>query len=461
MGQGQIYISDGDKRIRQLLEKILVARGFEVFCFAEDEELLAAVQEHRDGLPDLVLADARVPGLGGLEVLHGLRRLSTDLPIILMSAFATVRAGVEAIKRGATDFLIKPIGEEELIGLIEAVLEQRRLASENKALKAEIRKHFNPDEIIYESAVFGSVIEMARKVAPSEASVLIQGESGTGKELVASTLHYYSRRAEERFLTVNCAALTDTLLESQLFGHMKGSFTGAIANQRGLVEEAHKGTLFLDEIGDISPGLQAKLLRVLQEKEFMPIGATKVRHADVRFIAATNKDLEQEVAAGRFREDLFYRLNVVTLHTPPLRKRPQDVEPLAKFFVRRYAVRGDKWLQPEALEKMQQYTWPGNVRELENVIEMSVILSGDGPIEVEHLPLKLSEKPSGVVAKSEGETPDLLEAEVPLAEVERRYIEQVYRAQSGHKLRTAEILGISRRTLDRKLKEFALESDAS
>jgi len=456
MGQGQIYISDADERIRQLLGKILTARGFEVASFAEDEELLAAVQGHRDSPPDLVLADARVPGLGGLEVLHALRRLSPDLPIILMSAFATVRAGVEAIKRGATDFLVKPIGEDELVGVVETVLEQRRLANENRALKAEIRKRFDPDQIVYESAVFGSVIEMARKVAPSEASVLIQGESGTGKELVASTLHYYSRRAEERFLTINCAALTDTLLESQLFGHMKGAFTGAIANQRGLVEEADKGTLFLDEIGDISPGLQAKLLRVLQEKEFMPIGATKVRHADVRFIAATNKDLEQEVAAGRFREDLFYRLNVVTLHTPPLRKRPQDIEPLAKFFVRRYAVRGDKWLQPAALEKMQRYAWPGNVRELENVIEMAVILSADGPIELEHLPLKLSAPPA---LQDASEALELPSEELPLEEVERRYIEQVYRAQGYHKLRTSEILGISRRTLDRKLKDFDIQRD--
>jgi len=459
MAQGLVYISDGEERIRNLLEKILVARGFSVESFVEDEELLAELRAQHDVPPDLVLVDARTPGLSGLEVLHALRQLSADLPVVLMSAFATVRAGVEAIKSGATDFLVKPINEDELVGVVEKVIEQRRLSNENRALKAEIRKRFDPDQIVYESAVFGSVIDMARKVAPSEASVLIQGESGTGKELVASTLHYYSRRADERFLTINCAALTDTLLESQLFGHMKGAFTGAIANQRGLVEEAHKGTLFLDEIGDISPGLQAKLLRVLQEKEFMPIGATKVRHADVRFIAATNKDLEQEVAEGRFREDLFYRLNVVTLHTPPLRKRPQDIEPLAKFFVRRYAVRGDKWLQPEALEKMKQYAWPGNVRELENVIEMAVILSAEGAIEVEHLPLKLSSPGVGGGESVPGAVVGLPSEDVPLEEVERRYIEQVYRAQNFHKLRTAEILGISRRTLDRKLKDFDLQRD--
>jgi len=453
MSQGQIYISDGEERIRTRLETVLAAQGFEVRAFASDEELLAALREQREAPPDLVLLDTRQPGLEGLETLHGLRRASADLPVILMSAFATVRTGVEAIKRGASEFLVKPLDEEELLRVVERVTEQRRLTSENRALKAEIRKRFDPDQIVYASTVFGGVIEMARKVAPSDAGVLIQGESGTGKELVASTLHYFSRRAEERFLTINCAALTDTLLESQLFGHMKGSFTGAIANQRGLVEEAHKGTLFLDEIGDISPGLQAKLLRVLQEKEFMPIGATKVRQADVRFIAATNKDLEEEVRAGRFREDLFYRLNVVTLHTPPLRKRPQDIEPLARFFLRRFAARGEKRLQPEVLAQLQQYPWPGNVRELENVIEMAVILSGDGPIALEHLPLKLTGTAAAVA-----EPPDFPDA-ASLAEVERRYIEQVLRAQNFRKLRAAEILGISRRTLDRKIKEYGLARD--
>ncbi len=452
MSQGQIYISDAEERVRQRLSAVLAAQGFEVRTFGSDEELLATLREQRDALPDLVLLDARQPGLEGLEPLHGLRRVSSDLPVILMSAFATVRIGVEAIKRGASDFLVKPLDEEELVRVAERVVEQRRLTSENRALKAEIRKRFDPDQIVYASTAFGGVIEMARKVAPSDASVLIQGESGTGKELVASTLHYFSRRAEERFLTVNCAALTDTLLESQLFGHMKGSFTGAIANQRGLVEEAHKGTLFLDEIGDISPGLQAKLLRVLQEKEFMPIGATRVRHADVRFIAATNKDLEEEVRAGRFREDLFYRLNVVTLHTPPLRKRPQDIEPLVRFFLRRYVPRADKGLSVEVLERLQQYPWPGNVRELENVIEMAVILSGDGPITFEHLPLKLAHASIGVEPL---DVPD----EAPLAEVERHYIEQVLRAQNFRKLRAAEILGISRRTLDRKIKEYGLARD--
>jgi DNA-binding NtrC family response regulator len=319
---------------------------------------------------------------------------------------------------------------------------------ENRSLKAEIRRRFDPDQVIFRSAAFRRVFDLARKVAPADASVLILGESGTGKELIASTIHYASRRRDQRFLTVNCAALTDTLLESQLFGHVKGAFTGAIATQRGLVEEAHKGTLFLDEIGDVSAALQAKLLRVLQEKEFIPVGSTRVRHADVRFLAATNKDLEAEVAAGRFREDLFYRLNVVTLHVPPLRERKEDVAPLAEFFAGRYVTRGEPAITPEALARLRAYDWPGNVRELENVIEMAAILAEGRPIAPEHLPLKVAEgAPAEFVLPRE---------QMPLEEVERLYIEQVFRQTRGHKVKTSEILGISRKTLDRKLAEYGI-----
>jgi DNA-binding NtrC family response regulator len=352
------------------------------------------------------------------------------------------------MKQGAHDYLIKPFFADELHALVDKVVERNRLLEENRSLKAEIRRHFDPDQVIFKSAAFRRVFDLARKVAPSEASVLIQGESGTGKELIASTIHYSSLRREERFLTINCAALTDTLLESQLFGHLKGSFTGAGATQRGLVEEAHKGTLFLDEIGDVSPSLQAKLLRVLQEKEFIPVGSTRVRHADVRFLAATNKDLETEVAKGRFREDLFYRLNVVTVHVPPLRERRDDITPLAEFFTAKYTVRGEPALTPEALAQLRGYDWPGNVRELENVIEMAVILAEGEPIAPEHLPVKVAE----------GEPVDfaLPQEQMSLEDVERLYIDQVFKQTRFHKVKTAGILGISRKTLDRKLKEYGI-----
>jgi transcriptional regulator with PAS, ATPase and Fis domain len=306
--------------------------------------------------------------------------------------------------------------------------------------------------VVFRSKSFQQVFELARKVAPTDTGVLIMGESGTGKEVIASTVHYSSRRHDRRFLTINCAALTDTLLESQLFGHVKGAFTGAANTHRGLIEEADHGTLFLDEIGDISPGLQAKLLRVLQEKEFIPVGSTKVRRADVRFLAATNKNLEEEVAAGRFRQDLFYRLNVITLQLPPLRERPEDIAPLAERFVERFAHREKISIGKDALELLTRYSWPGNVRELENVIEMSVILADENHISAAQLPAKLAAEPL---------TPMTVpQTGMSLAAVEKLYIDQVYRQTGYHKMRTAQILQIARRTLDRKLQQYQISKDA-
>ncbi|PLX78907.1 MAG: sigma-54-dependent Fis family transcriptional regulator, partial [Desulfuromonas sp.] len=338
---------------------------------------------------------------------------------------------------------------EELFSLIDKVIERSHLLAENRSLKAEIKRRFDPDQMVFSSAKFGRAVELAKKVAPTDANVLIQGESGTGKELIASTIHYASRRNEGRFMSLNCAALTDTLLESQLFGHVKGAFTGAVANHRGLVEEAEGGTLFLDEVGDVSPALQAKLLRLLQEREYLPVGSTKLRIADVRFVAATNKDLEAEVQLGNFREDLFYRLNVVNIQLPPLRERCEDVPPLARFFARKYASRGEQEISEAALESLQSYHWPGNVRELENVMEMAVILADGAAIDTDHLPVKLAtESP-----RSEFALPD---ENLTLDEVERRFIEQVFRKNGYHKLKTSGQLGIARKTLDRKLQQYGI-----
>jgi DNA-binding NtrC family response regulator len=448
MEQGRIFICDEEKEARRFLQKTLESRGHAVTTFTGGAQLLKALEELKEERLDLVLLDSRLPGPGGLDMLRRLKAFRPQLAVIMMSAFATVRGAVEAMKQGAHDYLIKPFFAEELFALVDKVVEYNRLVEENRSLKAEIRRHFDPDQVIFKSVAFRRVFELAQKVAPSDASVLIQGESGTGKELVASTIHYSSLRREERFLTINCAALTDTLLESQLFGHLKGSFTGAIATQRGLVEEAHGGTLFLDEIGDVSPSLQAKLLRVLQEKEFIPVGSTRVRHSDVRFIAATNKDLEAEVARGTFREDLFYRLNVVTLQVPPLRERRDDVIPLAEFFVAKYALRGEAAITPEALAQLRCYDWPGNVRELENVIEMAVILADGGAIAPEHLPVKVAE--GGPVDFA------LPREQMALDDVERLYIDQVFKQTRFHKVKTAGILGISRKTLDRKLRQYGI-----
>jgi len=449
MEQGRILICDDEQEILDFLRNMLEARGHQIETLGSGAQLLKLLQEQRDEQVDLILLDVKMPGTDGMEVLRQLKLQRPELPVVMMSAFATVRGAVEAMRQGAYDYLIKPFFADELFALVDKVVERNRLVAENRSLKAEIRRRFDPDQVIFRSSAFRRAFEMAKKVAPSEASVLIQGESGTGKELIASTIHYSSRRADRRFLTINCAALTDTLLESQLFGHVKGAFTGAVATQRGLVEEASGGTLFLDEIGDVSPALQAKLLRVLQEKEFIPVGSTKIRHADVRFVAATNKTLEDEVRVGNFREDLFYRLNVVNVQVPPLRERKEDVPLLARFFARKYASRGEAGISDEALELLSGYHWPGNVRELENVIEMAVILSDGEVIQASDLPVKISQSPPVDFT--------LPTEQMTLAAIERRYIEQVYRQTGFHKVNTANILAISRKTLDRKLKQYAID----
>jgi len=448
MGQGRIFICDDEPDILSFQSNLLGSRGYQVEVFGAGFDLLKQLQEQKEESPDLVLLDVKMPEMDGMEVLRRVRALRPDLPVVMMSAFATVRGAVEAMRQGAYDYLIKPFFPEELFTLVDKVIERNQLLAENRSLKAEIRRRFDPDQVIYRSAAFGQTVALAKKVAPTIASVLIQGESGTGKELVASTIHYGSRRSEGRFLTLNCAALTETLLESQLFGHVKGAFTGAVANHRGLVEEADGGTLFLDEVGDLSAALQAKLLRLLQEKEFLPVGATKVRHADIRFVSATNKDLEAEVRLGNFREDLFYRLNVVTILVPSLRERKEDIPPLAQFFAGKYSPRGERGISSEALSLLTSYLWPGNVRELENVIEMATILAEDKAICAEHLPVKVS---AGAPIDY-----SLPQEQMSLEDVERLYIEQVYRQTGYHKLKTSSVLGIARKTLDRKIKQYSI-----
>ncbi len=451
MHTGKIYICDDDQGVQSLLEKMLNAQGHKVRSFGQGQHLLQDLAEQEEDFPDLILVDIRMPDIDGLDLLRRIKAQRPAQEVVMMSAFGTVRSAVEAMKHGAHDFLLKPFTSSELYNLVDKLIEHNHLLSENRSLKAEIRRRFDPEQVIYRSPAFGKVFDLACKVAPSEASILVTGESGAGKEVIASTIHYSSNRHEKRFLTINCAALTDTLLESQLFGHIKGAFTGAVASHLGLIEEADQGTLFLDEIGDISPGLQAKLLRVLQEREFIPVGSTKVRHANVRFIAATNKKLEDEVKAGNFREDLFYRLNVVTLLVPPLRERPEDIPPLANFFIERFAGRDQLRINQEAMQMLTEYSWPGNVRELENIIEMSVILAEDGEILTQHLPAKLAtESVTPMAAPKKG---------MSLEDVERLYIEQIYRQTRFHKVRTAQILQIARRTLDRKLLQYNIQKE--
>jgi len=447
--EGKIVICDDEKGILRYLKKILQAHGFSVETYAEGETLLGRLEADSAYVPDLLVQDIHMPGLSGVEILRRVRELRPDLPVVIMTAFGSIDSAVETIKLGAYDYVTKPFPKEKLLGVLEKALERETLLKENRRLKEELVRHAAPGEIIFSGSKYRAIHEMTLQVAGSEANILIQGESGTGKELIARAIHYNSLRRDQRYLTINCAALTDSLLESQLFGHLRGAFTGATATQKGLLEAAHGGTLFLDEIGDMTLVLQAKLLRVIQEREFMPVGATVTIPTDIRIVAATNKDLEREVRAGRFREDLYYRLNVISIHPPPLRERREDVEPLARHFLAKFAAKMKKPVDAitgDALRLLTEYHWPGNIRELENIIERGVILAKGNRISADLLPI------SGAAPASmqSGEGKDSLES------VERNHIVWILKRTGYHKSRSAEILGVTRKTLDRKIADYAL-----
>lgn len=442
----RIFICDDEEEIRKYLKKLLETQGMAVETFDGGTSLLARLD--RTPPPDLLLQDVKMPDMSGIDILQRVKKTLPTIPVVIMTAYGTIDSAVEAIKYGAYDYVTKPFPKEKILGVLEKALERELLLKENRLLKEDLHRAGGPAPLIFVSARFREVYDLTLQVAASEANILILGESGTGKELIASAIHYNSRRRAKRYLTINCAALSDTLLESQLFGHIRGAFTGAVTTQKGLLEEADGGTLFMDEVGDLSSPLQAKLLRVIQERDFMPVGATKSKTVDIRLIAATNKDLEKEVREGRFREDLYYRLNVITITPPPLRERREDVEPLANHFLQKFASRMSKELKglsPEALQLLTGYHWPGNVRELENVMERAVILARGEFITPEVLPIRLPEKQS-----------KQLPALASLEEVEREHICSVLDKTRFHKSRAADILGISRKTLDRKIVEYGL-----
>ncbi len=450
MPQGKIIICDDEKEILRYLKKILQSSGYSVETFAEGQTLLDRLEADSGYTPDLLVQDIHMSGLNGIEVLQRVRQLRPELPVVIMTAFGSIDSAVEAIKLGAYDYITKPFPKEKLLGVLEKALERETLLKENRRLKEELIRNTAPGEIIFSSSKYRAVYDMTLQVAGSEANILIQGESGTGKELIARAIHFNSARRDQRYLTINCAALNDTLLESQLFGHLRGAFTGAATAQKGLLEAADGGTLFLDEIGDTTLALQAKLLRVIQEREFIPVGGTATMRTDIRIVAATNKDLGREVRLGRFREDLYYRLNVITIHPPPLRERKEDVEPLARHFLTKFAHRMKKTVDTitgDALRILTEYHWPGNIRELENIIERAVILTRDNRITADLLPITRSDiAPSNI----SGDGKDSLES------IERSHIIWILKKTGYHKTRTAEILGVTRKTLDRKISDYGL-----
>ena len=440
-----LLVADDDPGLRESLERTLTREGYRVLLAPDGN---AALERLRGGGIDLVLTDLKMPGLTGIEVLRAAKAIAPDVDVILLTAFGTVEEAVRAMKDGAYDFLTKPFQRPQVLKLIRQALERRELIQQNRALQQRLDDLLQQGAVVGASPAFRRMMTLVEQVADSSATVLVQGESGTGKELVARAIHERSARRPGPFVAVNCAALPETLLESELFGYEKGAFTGAVGRKEGRFELADGGTLFLDEVADLSPVTQPKILRVLQEGEFERLGGTKTLRVDVRIVAATNQDLVQMVREKRFREDLFYRLNVITITVPPLRERREDIRVLAQHFLRVYAAKNNRTLEgftDDAVRRLEAYAWPGNVRELENVIERGVVLARGGLMDVADLPEEIAGAtplPEGVLTVRIG---------TPLAEVEQRLLEETLRVTKGNKTLTAKLLGIDPRTVSRKL----------
>jgi two-component system response regulator HydG len=440
-----LLVADDDPGLRESLERTLTREGYKVVLASDGRAALERVQA---GGVDLIVTDLRMPGLTGLELLRAAKAIMPDVDVILLTAFGTVEEAVKAMKDGAYDFLTKPFRREQLIKLVDKALERRDLIEQNKALKKQLEDIRAKGQMIGASPSFRRMLTLVEQIADSSATILIQGESGTGKELVARTIHERSARRNGPFVAVNCAALPETLLESELFGYEKGAFTGAAGRKEGRFELANGGTLFLDEVADLSLVTQPKILRMLQEGEFERLGGTRSLQVDVRIVAATNQDLSEMVKEKRFREDLYYRLNVITVRVPPLRERHEDIRVLAQHYLRVYAAKNGRKLEGfsnEALERLESYAWPGNVRELENLIERTVLLARKDRIDAEDLP----EEVAGVKRPPRDAILELVGT--PFAEIEQRLLDETLRITGGNKTQAAKLLGIDVRTVARKL----------
>jgi two-component system response regulator HydG len=449
-----VLIVDDETGILETLSILLKNEGFSPVVALGGRQGLERIQALN---PDIVLTDIRMPNVTGIEVLSAARAKDPDMPVILMTAQADLRSAIQAVNEGAFFYIQKPFVNDDIIAILRRAAEHRQLRVENKSLRQEIRRHERTGSLapVGRSKSWLDVLRLAETVAPTDSTVLIQGESGTGKEVVARYIHDLSARAEGSFLSINCGALPESLLESELFGHVKGSFTGAVKDKLGLFAAAAKGSFFLDEIGETTPAIQVKLLRVLQQREVIPVGGTEAVPIETRLIAATNRDLEEEMKRGGFRSDLFYRLNVFALHLPPLRQRRDDIPLLIDAFLGRSAEQAGgimKRLSPEALEAMMEYNWPGNVRELENALERAFILSKGDTVDVSVLPQRVTERRSEPLITDRTPT-----SNPTLDVVERAYILWVLQSEGGNKSRAAERLGIDPSTLYRKLSRYGVE----
>ncbi len=450
----RILIVDDEASVGQFLSIMLEREGYKVEAVLSGKEALEKIAENP---PQVVLADLRMPEMDGIELLTRIKEEDPRIAVVIMTAYGSLESAVEAMRKGAFDYVMKPFQIEEIKLVIKRAIEERKLREENLELKRRV-KQYELKEIVGKNEKFQRVLELAKKVAPTDSTVLIRGESGTGKELIAKAIHNMSPRANSPFIAINMAALPEELLESELFGYTKGAFTGATKNKEGLFKAAEGGTILLDEISEASPRIQVKILRALQEKEITPVGSTKTIKVDVRIIASTNADLEKMVAEGRFREDLYYRLNVVYIQLPPLRERKDDIPLLTSHFLKKYTSLYNlppKKISDETMKILLEYSWPGNVRELENAIERAVILSEGEVIKPADLPEKIRNRFSVKVSDQ------VNLSGLTLEELERRYILQVLDETGWNKNRAAQILGIDPSTLYRKLQRYGLSKSGS
>jgi DNA-binding NtrC family response regulator len=450
--RGRILIVDDESNARAALSEILREEGYATETAADGFKALGKLDEFD---PDVVLTDLKMPGLDGIAFMEKARAAAPGAVFVVMTAFGTVSSAVEAMKKGAENYLLKPLDPEALGAVVERAMEKAKLVQEARRLRDRLRERNAVSHIVSGDPKMQAILELVTQVGPTKASVLITGESGTGKELIAEAIHSAGPRAKAPFVRLHCAALSESLLESELFGHERGAFTGAVGRREGRFRQADGGTLFLDEIGEIPPAVQVKLLRFLQERTFERVGGNETLKVDVRVIAATNRDLIAEIRRGAFREDLYYRLNVVTIDLPPLRERRGDIAPLASFFLRRYAVENGKAVETfadDAFEAMLAYAWPGNVRELENVIERAVVLCETGRIEKMHLP-------AAVVPSEARDAPPPIPGST-IFQLERYAILKTLEACGGSTSRAATVLGISPRKIQYKLHEYEAPEQA-
>ncbi len=450
MNQARILIIDDEKVALKNLEYVLKKEGYDVTATMSGVNALKILQKNEF---DVVLTDLKMERVDGMEILETSKRLYPDTEIIMITAYATITSAVETMKKSAFDYIAKPFRLDEVKRVVREAVEKVRLKKENRLLREELEKYKGKIKIITQNPEMQSLLKIAEQIGPTDCNVLISGESGTGKELFARYIHYVSKRKEGPFVAINCGAFTEELLGNELFGHEKGAFTGATALKKGLIEMASGGTLFLDEITEMPPSMQVKLLRVIQEKELIRLGSTEPVKVDVRFIAATNRDIQDAIKNGSFRQDLYYRLNVVSIRIPPLAERRDDIPLLSYYFLKKYSTLMKKdvtELSGDVMNLLMNYDFPGNVRELENIIERGVALTNSNTIETSHLPEDLRHMSIKIFRKKEGKIPTL-------EEQEEAYIKWVLKEVGGNKTLAAQILGIDRVSLWRKLKKYGME----